>query len=96
MRRYSMKTIPEGLLTALDDRLDAMLSGAPGTAEGQRAHGEFGLELAPLLAVAGELIRSREWIDERLAPWRDSLPVMAHVGAPGDAFVSAGRWPGLN
>jgi len=60
-------TIPERLLAALDDRLEAMLCGAPGIAEGQRPHPEPGLELAPLLAVAGELIRSREWIDERLA-----------------------------
>ena len=83
-------------MTALDDRLDAMLSGVPGTAGGQRAHRELGLELKPLLAVAGELVRSREWIDERLAQWRDSLPMVAHVGAPGDAFLNAGRWPGLN
>ena len=62
-------TISERLLTALDDCLDRMLSGVPGTAERQRAHPELGRELAPLLAVAGELIRSREWIDERLALW---------------------------
>jgi len=96
MRQHSMETISEGLLTALDDCLDAMLSGAPGMAEGQRTHPELGLELAPLLAAVCELIRSREWIDGRLAPWRDSLPMMAHTGAPGDAFVSAGRWPALN
>jgi len=97
MRRCGMRTtISEGLLTALDDCLDAMLSGAPGMAEGQRAHPELGLELAPLLAVVRELIRSGECIGERLAPWRDSLPMMVHAGAPGDTFVNAGRWPGLN
>ena len=70
MRRCDTETaISEGLLTALDNCLDAMLSGAPGAAEGQRAQRELGLELAPLLAVAGELIRSRERIDERLALW---------------------------
>ena len=71
MRRCGKRTTTsESLLTALDDCLDAMLSGAPGAAEGQRAQRELGLELAPLLAVAGELIRSRERIDERLALWR--------------------------
>ena len=83
-------------MTALDDCLDAMLSGVPGMAGEQLARPELGLELKPLLAVAGELVRSREWIDERLAQWRDSLPLVTHVGAPGDAFLNAGRWPGLN
>ena len=70
MRRCGKRTATsESLLTALDDCLDAMLSGAAATAEGQRAQRELGLELAPLLAVAGELIRSRERIDERLALW---------------------------
>ena len=96
MRQHSMETISEELLAALDDCLDAMLSGARGMAEGQRAHPELGLELAPLLAAACELIRSGERIGERLAPWRDSLPMMAHAGAPGDAFVNAERWPALN
>jgi len=96
MRQYSMETISEGLMTALDDCLDAMLSGVPGMAGEQRVRPELGLELEPLLAVAGELVRSREWIDERLAQWRDSLPMVAHVGAPGDAFLNAGWWPGLN
>ena len=68
MQRCDIRTrISQRLLTALDDRLEAMLCGAPGIAEGQGAHPEPGLDLAPLLAVAGELIRSREWIDERLA-----------------------------
>lgn len=97
MRRCDTETaISEGLLTALDDCLDAMLSGVPGIAVAQRARPELGLELKPLLAVAGELMRSREWMDERLARWRHSLPMVAHVGAPGDAFLNAGRWPGLN
>ena len=97
MRRCGMRaTISEGLLTALDDCLEGMLSGAPGMAEGKRAHPELALELAPLLAVVRELIRSGERIGERLAPWRDSLPMMTHAGAPGDTLVNAGRWPGLN
>jgi hypothetical protein len=73
MRRCGKRTATsESLLTALDDCLDAMLSGAAGTAEGQRAHPEAGRELAPLLAVARELIRSRERIDERLGTAGDS------------------------
>ena len=96
MRQHSVETVPEGLLTALDDCLDALLSGAPCMAEGQRAHPEPGLELAPLLAVAFELMRSRERIDQRLAPWREGLPMMEYVTDSSDAFVSAGRWPGLN
>ena len=97
MRRCGMRTtISEGLLPALDNCLDAILSGAPGMAEGRRAQPELDRELAPLLAVVRELIRSGERIGERLAPWRDGLPMMAHAGAPGDAFLNAGRWPGLN
>jgi len=70
MQRCGKRTATsESLLTALDDCLDAMLSCAPATTEGQRAHTEHGRELAPLLAVAAELIRSRERIDERLALW---------------------------
>src|SRR3989304_10276137 len=67
-RRHIETTISEGLLTALDDGLDAILSGAPGAAEGQRAYPELGTELEPLLAVAFELMRARERIDERLGP----------------------------
>jgi hypothetical protein len=89
-------TVPERLLTALDDCLDAMLSGAPGPAEGQYAYGELGSELEPLLAVAGELMRSREWIDERLVSWQESLPMIAYVGAPGKDLVHLGRWPWIN
>ena len=97
MRRCDTETaISEGLLTALDDCLEAMLSGAPGAAEGQRAYPELGTELEPLLAVAFELMRSRERIDQGLAPWREGLPMMEYAGAAGDPFVSAGRWPGLN
>ena len=79
----------EGLLTALDGYLDAILSGTGGRAE-------LGAELEPLLAVASELMRSRGPIDDRLAPWREGLPVMAYLAGRGDAFVAAGRWPGLN
>ena len=97
MRRCDTETaISEGLLTALDDCLDAMLSGVPGMAGGQRGHPELGLELKPLLAVAFELMRSRERIDQRLAPWREGLPMMEYVTDSSDAFVSAERWPGLN
>jgi hypothetical protein len=88
--------IPEGLLTALDDCLDAILSGAPGVTEGQRAYPELDAELEPLLGVAFELIQSRERIDQRLTPWRVGLPLIERVNGSGDAFVSAGRWPGLN
>jgi hypothetical protein len=88
--------ITEGLLTALDDCLDAILSGAPGVTEGQRAYPELGAELEPLLGVAFELMESRERIDQRLAPWREGLPIIERVKGSGDAFVSAGRWPGLN
>jgi hypothetical protein len=70
MQRCGKRTVTsESLLTALDDCLDAMLSRAPGAAEGLRAHPEPSQELAALLAVARELIRSREQIDERLALW---------------------------
>jgi hypothetical protein len=70
MQRCGTRTaISETLLIALDDCLDAMLSTAPGTAGGERAHHEHGQELAALLAVAGELVRSRESINERLA-WK--------------------------
>ncbi len=97
MRRCDTETaISEGLLTALDDCLDAMLSGATGMAEGQRVYPEPGRELEPLLAVAFELMRSRERVDRRLAPWREGLPMMEYVTDSRDAFVSAGRWPGLN
>jgi hypothetical protein len=95
-RRHIETTISEGLLTALDDCLDAMLSGATGMEEGQRACPELSTELEPLLAVAFELMRSRERIDQRLAPWREGLPMMEYVTDSSDAFVSAGRWPGLN
>ena len=78
----------EGLLTALDGHLDAMLSGAGGRTELA--------ELEPLLAVASELMRSREPIDDRLAQWREGLPVMAHLAGRADVFVAAGRWPGVN
>jgi len=78
----------EGLLTALDGYLDAILSGAGGRTELA--------ELEPLLAVASELMRSREPIDGRLAPWREGLPGMAYLVGREDAFVTAGRWPGLN
>jgi hypothetical protein len=78
----------EGLLTALDGYLDALLSGAGGRTEPA--------ELEPLLAVASELMRSREPIDDRLARWREGLPVMACLAGLGDSFVRAGRWPGLN
>ena len=71
MRRCGMRTmISERLLTALDRGLEAVLSGTPGVAGRQRAYPELGTELEPLLAVAFELARSRERIDERLAPWR--------------------------
>lgn len=97
MRRCDTETaISEGLLTALDDCLEAMLSGVPGMEEGQRACPELSTELEPLLAVAFELMRSRERIDQRLAPWREGLPMMEYVTDSSDAFVSAGRWPGLN
>ena len=97
MRRCHIETtISEGLLTALDDCLDAMLCGVPGMGEGLRACPELGTELEPLLAVAFELMRSRERIDERLAPWREGLPAMAYLPDPGDLFVNAGRWPALN
>ena len=97
MRRCDIETtISEGLLTALDDCLEAILSGSPGAAEGQWVYSERGPELEPLLAVAFELIRSRERIDERLAPWRQGMPAMAYVPDPGDLFVNAGRWPALN
>ena len=97
MRRSDTDTaIPESLLTALDDCLDAILSGAPGMVEGQRAYPEIGAELGPLLGVAFELMASRERIDQRLAPWRVGLPLIERVNGPGDPFVSAGRWPGLN
>ena len=70
MQRCGKRTATsESLLTALDDCLDAMLSGAPSAADGQRAQPEPSRELAALLAVARELIRSRERIDERLALW---------------------------
>ena len=88
MRRGGMRsTISDGLLTALDDCLDAMLSGAPGMAEGQRAHAELGQELAPLLAVAAELIRSQERIDERLAPWRLGNLTYRHRGGRGRGWA---------
>jgi len=97
MRRCDTETaISEGLLTALDDCLDAMLSGATGTAEGQRVYPGLDTELEPLLAVAFELMRSRERIDQRLTPWLEGLPIMEYVTDSSDAFVSAGRWPGLN
>lgn len=97
MRRCDTGTaISEGLLTALDDCLDAMLSGATGMAEGQRVHPELDTELEPLLAVAFELMRSRERIDQRLTPWLEGPPMMEYVTDSSDAFVSAGRWPALN
>ena len=97
MRRCDTETaISEGLLTALDDCLDAMLSGATGMAEGQRVCPGLDTEMEPLLAVAFELMRSRERIDQRLAPWREGLPMMEYMTDSSDAFVSAGRWPGLN
>ena len=97
MRRCDTDTaIPEGLLTALDDCLDAILSGSPGMAKGQRTYAELGAELEPLLGVAFELMESRERIDQRLTAWREGLPMIGHVKGSGDAFVSAGRWPGLN
>ena len=75
MRRCDTETaISEGLLTALDDCLDAMLSGVPGMEEGQRVYPEPGTELEPLLAVAFELMRSRERIDQRLAARRGGGP----------------------
>ena len=97
MRRFDTETaISEGLLTALDDCLDAMLSGVPGMEEGQRVYPKLGTELEPLLAVAFELMRSRERIDQWLAPWREGLPMMEYVTDSSGAFVSARRWPGLN
>ncbi len=96
-RGYIAKTISEGLLTALDDCLNAMLSGEPSIAGEERAYSEVSRELAPLLAVARELMRSRERIDEQLTPWRDGLLIMEYVSdPPGEAIASAGRWPGLN
>src|SRR3990170_2343777 len=97
MRRFDTETaISEGLLTALDDCLDAMLSGVPGMEEGQRIYPEVGTELEPLLAVAFELMRSRERIDQRLAPWREGLPMMEDVTGLSDAFGSAGGGAGGN
>ena len=87
-------TPSEGLLTALDGCLDAVLSG--GGAAGQDAYPGIGAELEPLLAVACQLMRSRGAIDARLAPWRSRLPVIEDAVGPSDAFVNAARWPGLN
>ena len=95
-QRSTRMPVPERLLAALDDCLDAILAGAPGPAEGQHAYGELGSELEPLLAVAGDLMRSREWVDERLVSWRDSLPMIACTGAPVKGLVHLGRWPWTN
>jgi len=96
MRRCGMPTtIPERLLSALDACLDAMLAGPPGDAREQRTDSQPDGELEPLLSVASQLMRSREWIDERLVSWRDSRPLIERSAAPDDPFVTAGRWPGL-